>query len=101
MPKLARFAKILGPKGLMPNPKAGTISPNPQEVAKKFEKGTVRWKTEAKAPIIHQMIGKISHEEKNIVANAEAFLKSVGVVHVRSVYVKTTMSPSIKVQTGV
>ena len=60
MPRLARFAKVLGPKGLMPNPKAGTISDKPEEAAKKFSKGALRWKTEAKAPLIHQMIGKIS-----------------------------------------
>lgn len=97
MSKLARFAKVLGPKGLMPNPKAGTISPNPEDVVKKFEKGTIRWKTESKAPIVHQMIGKISHDEKNIIANAEALLRSIGGSHIKSVFVKTTMSPSLKV----
>ena len=65
MPKLAKYAKVLGPKGLMPNPKAGTVSTKPEEVVKKFEKGMLRWKTEAKFPLVHQMIGKISFEEKN------------------------------------
>jgi len=96
MPKLARFAKVLGPKGLMPNPKAGTISPKPEEAAKKFAKGTLRWKTEAKAPLIHQMIGKISHEDKAIAENTSAFVASVGKSHIQSVFIKTTMSPSIK-----
>ncbi|OGK10229.1 hypothetical protein A2767_02150 [Candidatus Roizmanbacteria bacterium RIFCSPHIGHO2_01_FULL_35_10] len=96
MPKLAKFAKVLGPKGLMPNPKAGTISPKPEEVAKKFSKGAIRWKTEPKAPIIHQMIGKISLEEKAIGENASAFLSAVGKAHIRSAFIKTTMSPSIK-----
>ena len=98
MPKLARFAKVLGPKGLMPNPKAGTISPKPEEVAKKFSKGGVRWKTEAKAPIIHQMIGKISNDEKVIEDNASAFLSSIGKNHILSAFIKTTMSPSVKLQ---
>ena len=81
----------------MPNPKAGTISPNPAEVAKKFEKGVLRWKTEGKFPLIHQMIGKLSHEEKALIENAEAFLKSVGPVHIQKAVIKSTMSPGIKV----
>ncbi len=96
MPKLAKFARVLGPKGLMPNPKAGTISTKPEEVAKKFEKGALRWKTEAKAPLIHQMIGKISFSTKDLVENAQALLLSVGRSHLQKAFVKTTMSPSIK-----
>jgi large subunit ribosomal protein L1 len=96
MPKLAKFARVLGPKGLMPNPKAGTISDKPEEVAKKFEKGLLRWKTEPKFPLIHQAVGKLSLDEEKLVANASAFLKSVGRAHIRSVFVKATMTPSIK-----
>jgi large subunit ribosomal protein L1 len=96
MPKLAKYAKVLGPKGLMPNPKSGTISPQPEEVAKKFAKGTLRYKTEAKFPLIHQMIGKVSFEDKDLVANAEAFLKAVGYAHILQAFIKTTMSPSVK-----
>ena len=97
MPKLAKFAKVLGPKGLMPNPKAGTISANPEEVVKKFQKGVLRWKTEAKFPLIHQMIGKLSHEEKGLEANAKKFLEAVGARHILKAYLKSTMSPSIKI----
>lgn len=96
MPKLSRFAKTLGPKGLMPNPKAGTISTDPESVVKKFQKGTVRWKTEAKFPLIHQMIGKSSYEEKDLAANATAMIQSVGKAHIKKVVIKTTMSPSLK-----
>ncbi len=98
MPKLAKFAKVLGPKGLMPNPKAGTVSMKPEEVVKKFEKGMLRWKTEAKFPLIHQMIGKISFEEKNLIANAEKFLAAVGMSHIQNAFIKTTMSPSVKLE---
>ena len=48
MPKLAKVARILGPKGLMPNPKNGTVNPKPEEVAKKFEAGQISFKTETK-----------------------------------------------------
>ncbi|KKQ24127.1 MAG: hypothetical protein US40_C0011G0042 [Candidatus Roizmanbacteria bacterium GW2011_GWC2_37_13] len=98
MPRLAKFAKVLGPKGLMPNPKAGTISPNPEDLVKKFAKGLLRWKTEAKFPLIHQMIGKVSFDEKNLIANAEKFLSSVGSKHILKAFIKSTMSPSIKLE---
>lgn len=96
MPKLAKFAKVLGPKGLMPNPKAGTVSPHPEEVVKKFSKGLLKWKTEPKASLIHQMIGKVSFEDKNLVANAEKFIQAVGTKHILKAYVKSTMSPSLR-----
>ncbi len=96
MPKLAKYARVLGPKGLMPNPKAGTISPNPEEVVKKFEKGTLRWKTEPKFPLVHQMIGKISFADKDLAENTEMFVKSVGRARIQAVFIKTTMSPSFK-----
>ena len=98
MPKLAKFAKVLGPKGLMPNPKAGTVSMKPEEVVKKFEKGMLRWKTEAKFPLIHQMIGKISFEDGNLVANAEKFIEAIGRVHIKSGFIKSTMSPAVKIE---
>lgn len=97
MPRLAKFAKVLGPKGLMPNPKAGTISPHPEEVAKKFQKGMLRFKTEAKFPLIHQMIGKISFEDKALIENATAFIKAVGAAHIAQAVIKSTMSPGIKI----
>jgi len=97
MPKLAKFAKVLGPKGLMPNPKAGTISTKPEEVAKKFEKGMLRWKTEPKAPIIHQMIGKLSFDDKKLVENTKAFVNAVGKAHIFKAFIKSTMSPSMKI----
>ncbi|MEI6532518.1 MAG: hypothetical protein WCO06_01620 [Candidatus Roizmanbacteria bacterium] len=97
MAKLAKFAKVLGPKGLMPNPKAGTVSPTPEAVAEKFTKGTIRWRSEPKFPLVHLMVGKISHEPSNIVENAVAIIKSVGKAHTQSVFIKTTMSPGLKV----
>lgn len=96
MPKLAKFAKVLGPKGLMPNPKAGTISTNPEEVVKRFSKGLLRWKTEAKFPLVHQMIGKISFETKALAENAIKFVNAVGKPHIKKVVIKSTMSPSVK-----
>ncbi len=97
MPKLARFAKVLGPRGLMPNPKTGTISLKPEEVAKKFEGGLMKWKSEAKFPLIHQMVGKISLDEKAIAENVGTFIKAVGETKVKEVFIKTTMSPALQI----
>jgi len=97
MPKLAKFAKVLGPKGLMPNPKNGTISTTPEEVVKKFAKGILRWKTEPKFPLIHQMIGRVSLSEKQIEENALAFLNAVGKQKIQKAVLKLTMSPGIKI----
>ncbi|MCL5433136.1 MAG: hypothetical protein M1524_03430 [Patescibacteria group bacterium] len=60
MPKLAKVARFLGPKGLMPNPKNGTITQNPEEAAKKYQGGHMNFKSEAKAPIVHMIVGKMS-----------------------------------------
>lgn len=98
MSKLARFAKVLGPKGLMPNPKAGTVSTTPEEVAKKFMKGTLRWKTEPKFPIIHQQVGKLSYDTKNLSENAQALVNAVGKAQIKRMYIASSMGPSIEIE---
>ena len=97
MPKLAKYAKVLGPKGLMPNPKAGTISPTPEEVARKFLKGTLRWKTEPKFPLIHQMVGKLSYEDAKLVENLKAFIEAVGKMRIFQAYLSSTMTPGVRI----
>lgn len=98
MPKIAKFARTLGPKGLMPNPKAGTVSTDPEKTAEKFKKGSLRWKTEPKAPIIHQMIAKLSAETSQIEENANAFMESVGYKNIKDAYLAATMTPSVKLE---
>lgn len=96
MPRLAKVAKILGPKGLMPNPKSGTISEKPAELAEKYHGGQVGFRTESQAPIIHAVVGKVSFKEKDLAENISALLKAVGPSKIRSAFVKSTMSPGIK-----
>lgn len=98
MGKLARVAKFLGPKGLMPNPKNGTISTEPEKIAKKLEAGEINWKTESEFPIIHQIIGKLSFKDKQLEDNVNALLKSISCDKIKSITLKSTMSPGIKVQ---
>ena len=97
MPKLAKLAKILGPKGLMPNPKTATISENPEEAARKFS-GTLQFKTESEFPIIHSVIGKASFENKKLEENFQALIKAIGAEKIKSVFLKSTMSPSVRVK---
>lgn len=95
MPKLVKFARILGPKGMMPNPKNGTVIKSAKD-ADKFSGSAVTIKTERKAPLIHTVIGKVSMEEKQLVENVNAVLEAVGRRKIRKAYLSATMSPSVK-----
>ena len=98
MPKLVPFARLLGPKGLMPNPKNGTLINDPKK-AKSFSAGTVTLKTEKDAPLIHTVIGKNSQKDEEISANTEAVLKALGgAKQIVKAYMKSTMSPSVRLQ---
>lgn len=94
MKRLVPFARLLGPKGLMPSLKKGTVSETPEKIVKKF-KTALHYKTEAKAPLIHQVIGLASFEEKQLVENITAFLRAVEVKNIRKAFVCTAMSPSL------
>jgi large subunit ribosomal protein L1 len=96
MPKLARVAKFLGPRGLMPNPKNGTISTDPKTLAKKYEGGQISFKTEAKSPIIHLTVGKVSFGEKKLSDNIKTMIEAIKKEKIRNVTLKSTMSPGIK-----
>jgi large subunit ribosomal protein L1 len=98
MAKLARVAKVLGPKGLMPNPKNGTISEKPEEVAKKYEGGQVNFKTEAKTPIIHLTVGKMSFGAKKLSENTQSLLSAIRKSNILNATLKSTMSPGIKLK---
>jgi len=98
MPKLAKIARILGPRGLMPNPKNGTVTPKPDEAVKKLSGGEIRFKTESKAPVIHLIIGKVSFGEAKIMENAKTAITAVGANKIKSATLTSTMSPGIKLQ---
>ena len=98
MPKLARVAKILGPRGLMPNPKNETLVKDPQKAAENFKKGQMNFKTEAKAPIMHLTVGKMSFGSKKLSENIETLIDAIKKEKIRNVTLKSTMSPGIKIQ---
>ena len=97
MPKLAKFARILGPKGLMPNPKNGTVTPKPEIKKAELEKGAFDLRTEKKAPVIHVLVGKVSMNEKALIENIEAIM-TVAKGRLLSASISATMSPSIKLE---
>lgn len=97
MPKLVSFAKILGPKGLMPNPKTGTLIKDVKE-AKKFSANKITLKTERKAPTIHISVGKVSQKSAELEENIEAILKAVGKRQINKAVITSTMGPGIKLE---
>jgi large subunit ribosomal protein L1 len=98
MPKLARVAKILGPKGLMPNPKNGTLVKDPVKAAEEFKKGQVNFRTELKAPIMHLIVGKMSFGAKKLSENILVLIEAIKKDKIRNVTLKSTMSPGIKLE---
>ncbi len=97
MPKIARFAKVLGPKGLMPNPKSGTVTEHPEERAKQLASGgTLPYKTEAKFPIIHLNFGPVTQKSEDLVDNINEAIRSIGVTKIKSAFISCTHTPSVK-----
>lgn len=97
MPKLTKFARVLGPKGLMPNPKNGTLTTNPEGKKKELEAGKVNVKTERKAPLMHIGVGKISMKTADLAENIEALLNALK-GKVNKLTISATMSPGVKVE---
>ncbi len=96
MPKLIPYAKILGPKGLMPNPKTGTLIKNEKE-AEKFMGNFLTLKTEKEAPIIHTVVGKVSQKDEEIIQNVQAVINALEKKQILKIYMKSSMSPSLKI----
>lgn len=104
MPKLAKAARILGPKGLMPNPKTGTVTPEVDKVVQELAAGKLSYKMDQLGNI-HEAIGKASWEADKIQANAQALLSSLIAARpastkgefIKSATLALTMSPGVKV----
>lgn len=98
MPKILPFAKILGPKGLLPNPQNGTLVPDPQKASQESSTSNlIKVKTEKDSPVVHAVIGKLDQKEEELVANFEALVKTINPRNILKAYLKSTMSPSIKI----
>jgi len=96
MPKLLPFARLLGPKGLLPNPKNGTLIKSKEE-AKNFSTDKMTLKTEKEAPLIHTIFGKVSMDDKKLSENLEAIIEAIGRKQIVKLFIKSTMSPSARI----
>lgn len=104
MARLAKYARILGPRGLMPNPKSGTVAKDLAGAVKQAKSGRVEYRVDSEG-IIHLSIGKVSFGDYKLSQNTEAVMasikaarpSSIKTVYIQSIYVTTTMGPSIPV----
>jgi large subunit ribosomal protein L1 len=104
MPKLGKYARLLGPRGLRPNPKAGTVSANPAQAVREAKTGKVEYRVD-KQSIVHLGIGKVSFDAAKLEQNANVFMTSLNAAkpaslkgaYILSITVATTMGPGIKV----
>ncbi len=96
MGKLTKHAPILGPQGLMPNPKNSTLTPNPEQRKKELESGTIALKTERNAPLIHVPVGKTDMETQKIVENIKVLIEAFK-NKLNKLTISATMSPGVKV----
>jgi len=107
MTLVGRLGKILGPRGLMPNPKVGTVTPDVAKAVKDAKGGAVEFRVE-KAGIIHAGVGKASFSEEHLRNNIRAFIDAVAKakppgakgVYIKKVAVSSTMGPGVRVDTG-
>ncbi len=97
MPKLLPFARVLGPKGLMPNPKSGTLTDDPKTAVQKLSVAKTSLKTEKKAPVIHIVTGEVAQPATELEANVEELIKVIGSTKIKKLALKATMGPAIKV----
>lgn len=104
MPKLGKYARLLGPRGLMPNPKSGTVTTNIAKAVEEAKAGRVEYRVDKQA-IVHQGIGKVSFGDAKLLENAKAFIASVNSVkpasikgaYIKGVAISSTMGPGVKV----
>jgi large subunit ribosomal protein L1 len=107
MRAVGKLGKVLGPRGLMPNPKTGTVTPNVAQAIKEIKAGKVEFRVD-KTGIIHAPVGKISFSAQNLIDNAHALVDSVVKAkpsaakgrYLKSVTVSSTMGPGITVDTA-
>jgi large subunit ribosomal protein L1 len=104
MGELGKLGRILGPKGLMPNPKSGTVTQDVANAVKEVKAGKIDFRVE-KAGIVHTSIGKMNFEADKLAENARAFLNTIVKLkpasakgqYIKSIYLSSTMGPGLKI----
>ena len=106
MPKIGALGRVLGPRGLMPNPKSGTVTNDVAKAVEEVKKGKIDFKVD-KNGIVHSSIGKVSFDAAKIRENAREFISTLVKLkpatakgtYIKSIYLSSTMSPGVKVDT--
>ena len=106
MGKIGALGRILGPRGLMPNPKSGTVTMDVAKAVKEVKQGKIDFKVD-KGGIVHTSIGKVSFTPEKIRENAKEFINTLIKLkpatakgtYIKSIYLSSTMSPGIKIDT--
>ena len=104
MPMLGKLGKVLGPKGLMPNPKTGTVTMDTKKAVEDVKKGRVEYRTDSYANV-HALVGKVSFDDEKLVDNVKAFMdviikskpQAAKGIYLKGVSLASTMGPGIKV----
>lgn len=104
MVELGKLGKILGPRGLMPNPKSGTVTVDVATAVKEVKAGKIEFRVD-KAGVVHSTIGKANFEKEKLVENIKAFLSTIVKLkpttskgqYVKSIYVSSTMGPGVQI----
>jgi large subunit ribosomal protein L1 len=104
MSELGKLGKILGPKGLMPNPKSGTVTQDVAQAVREIKAGKIEFRVD-KTGIVHTSVGKLNFENEKLVENAKAFVNTIIKMkpasakgqYVKSLYLSSTMGPGLKI----
>jgi large subunit ribosomal protein L1 len=104
MSELGKLGRVLGPKGLMPNPKSGTVTQDVEKAVKEVKAGKIEFRVD-KTGIVHTSIGKLSFDEKQLSENAQAFIQMIIKLrpssakgqYIRSLYLSSTMGPGLQI----
>lgn len=97
MPEFGKLAKILGPKGKMPNPKVGTVTDDPQKTKTEIESGQIEYRADS-FNIVHLGIGKVSWDNDKIMQNYDAIKSTLSKYKIKSITLASSMGPSVKVK---
>jgi len=107
MPALGKIGRILGPKGLMPNPKTGTVTVDTKKAVEEVKKGRVEYRTDSYGNV-HVAIGKVSFSEEDLLENLQAFVSLIAKskpsvvkgTYIKNISVASTMGPGVKIDTN-
>ena len=104
MPALGKIGRVLGPRGLMPNPKTGTVTMDTKKAVEEVKKGRVEYRTDSYANV-HALVGKVSFDDEKLVDNIKAFVdviikskpQAAKGVYIKNISIASTMGPGVKV----